>query len=431
MTKFIINEFLSLRLIKDKTEIFINGRSFHQCKFLMINIQVDEIEHYDEIGSIDEAADILGWKYEGQEGVKYEIDPETEFWGHCSNLQAWYENDYDTRLLHSNLSFPLLKKLTEIGDPVAKRVLKKEIVERFASGYPTTIACIFEEHLLDYLNGEEREQIISDNFPMILKAIEKLPEKGEFSFLSTLIDESKGTGLIEENYLSFLGFIDKFLDEDIYDVYKYILKLAQNKGLKKEDFLTFLESIKKLPDKDKYDAFSDILKISRWIEDYFLVFLEIIEKIPHEAKFNALYELIRSIRGTQLVKKFYSQIEAQFLVLIEDIHKIGSQNNQKLFLWLLEIGNMTGLIKEHYPIFLRSIDMLKSEEKIIISTTIIIEMEGTEFENESAFIEWKQKILGKNKIRKARLNMFIRFFQIIFVLFIVLVVVTILSRSSR
>ncbi|MCJ7648388.1 MAG: hypothetical protein MUP85_07230, partial [Candidatus Lokiarchaeota archaeon] len=95
------------------------------------------------------------------------------------------------------------------------------------------------------------------------------------------------------------------------------------------------------------------------------------------------------------------------------------------------IGNMTGLIKEHYPIFLRSIDMLKGEEKIIISSTIIIEIEGTEFENEIAFIEWKQKILGKNKIRRVRLSIFIRFLQILFVLFIVFVVVTILYRSSR
>ena len=431
MKEFIINEFLSLRLLKDKTEIFIGGRRFHQCKFLMIKILVNEIDHFDEIGSIDEAADILGWAYEGQEGVRYEINPETEFWGHCSNLQAWYENDYDTRLLHSNLSFPLLKKLTEIGDPIAKRVLKKEIVERFTSGYPTTIACIFEEHLLDYLNGEEREHIISENFPMILKAIEKLPEKGGFSFLSTLIDESKGTGLIVENYLSFLGFLEKFPDDDIYDVFKYLLKLAEDKGLNKEQFLTFLESIKKLPDKDKYDAFSYILKISQWIEDYFLVFLEIIEKIPHEAKYNALYDLIRSIQGTKLVKKFYSQIETQFLVLIEDIHKIGSQNNHNLFLWLLEIGNMTGLIKEHYPIFLRSIDMLKGEEKFIISSTIIIEIEDTEFENEIAFIEWKQKILGKNKIRKIRLSIFIRFLQIMSVFYIILIVGIILFRASR
>ncbi|MHA1478024.1 MAG: hypothetical protein ACTSPU_07475, partial [Promethearchaeota archaeon] len=111
MKEFIINNYLSLRLEYNETNIYVNGENFKQCKFILLNIPMDETERFDEIESIDEAADILGWTEERQVGVEYEIDPETEFWGHCSNLQAWYEHNYDTRLLHSNLSFPLLKKL--------------------------------------------------------------------------------------------------------------------------------------------------------------------------------------------------------------------------------------------------------------------------------------------------------------------------------
>jgi cell division control protein 6 len=125
---------------------------------------MDETERFDEIESIDEAADILGWTEERQVGVEYEIDPETEFWGHCSNLQAWYEHNYDTRLLHSNLSFPLLKRLAEVGDPIANRVFKEEIVKRFESGYPTVIKYIIKEKLLEYLNREELRLIIDQGF---------------------------------------------------------------------------------------------------------------------------------------------------------------------------------------------------------------------------------------------------------------------------
>ena len=50
------------------------------------------------------------------------ITPEQEFWGHRSNIQAWVECEYDTRLLHSNLSFPLLKALSDAGDPKAKAI---------------------------------------------------------------------------------------------------------------------------------------------------------------------------------------------------------------------------------------------------------------------------------------------------------------------
>ena len=53
------------------------------------------------------------------------LDPKTEFIGHCSNLQAWYENGYNLGILHSSLSFPLLKVLSMEGDSRAKMVLKE------------------------------------------------------------------------------------------------------------------------------------------------------------------------------------------------------------------------------------------------------------------------------------------------------------------
>jgi len=164
MKEFIINSYLSLRLDYNQTNIYVNGERFEQCKFILLNIPMDETERFDDIESIDEAADILGWTEERQLGVVYKIDPDTEFWGHCSNLQAWYEHNYDTRLLHSNLSFPLLKKLAEVGDPIANRVFKEEIVKRLESGYPTVIKYIIKEKLLEYLNREELRLVIDQGF---------------------------------------------------------------------------------------------------------------------------------------------------------------------------------------------------------------------------------------------------------------------------
>jgi len=42
---------------------------------------------------------------------KFLIKPREEFWGHCSNLQAWIEFDYHPELLHSSLTIPILKRL--------------------------------------------------------------------------------------------------------------------------------------------------------------------------------------------------------------------------------------------------------------------------------------------------------------------------------
>ncbi|MFX0075992.1 MAG: leucine-rich repeat domain-containing protein [Candidatus Hermodarchaeota archaeon] len=79
---------------------------------------------FNELESIDE---IL---FEMREPSEVSIPPEMEFWGHCSNLQVWYENNYNSRLLDRNLSFPLLKKLNEVGDTQARIALKTEIMER-------------------------------------------------------------------------------------------------------------------------------------------------------------------------------------------------------------------------------------------------------------------------------------------------------------
>ncbi len=132
--EFTINNNIKLKLEEDKTNIYINGCLFQQCKFLLINIPIDENKSYNEIRSIDDAAEKLDTSLEGSNIEKFSISPEEEFWAHCSNLQAWYENEYDTRLLHSSLSFALLKKLYDLGDPLVRKKYKEEITQRFLFG---------------------------------------------------------------------------------------------------------------------------------------------------------------------------------------------------------------------------------------------------------------------------------------------------------
>ncbi|KKK50943.1 hypothetical protein LCGC14_3119990, partial [marine sediment metagenome] len=60
-----------------------------------------------------------------------------------------------TCLLHSNIAFRLLKKLTEVGDPLAEKVFKEEIVKRLNSGYAPVIYYLIEERYTDYLSRED------------------------------------------------------------------------------------------------------------------------------------------------------------------------------------------------------------------------------------------------------------------------------------
>ncbi|MFW9952719.1 MAG: hypothetical protein ACFFKA_21575, partial [Candidatus Thorarchaeota archaeon] len=178
--KFRVNQFLSVKLEKEtwgdaRTTLYVAGQPFIQCKFLLLNIPITEVSSFDQIASIDEAAEMIDGDAE-QEIRKIEIPPEVEFWGHCSNLQVWYENNYDTRLIHSNLAFPLLRKLTEAGDPLAKEVFKGEIIDRYKNGTEKTREFLRAEGFVSSLPLDERLNLLldSENFSALLELSEQV-----------------------------------------------------------------------------------------------------------------------------------------------------------------------------------------------------------------------------------------------------------------
>ena len=168
---YVVNDFLKLRLEQGRTHIYVKNRLFMQCMYLLLNIPTNKIRQYDNIDSIDEAAEVLDRSMEGGGRGVYQISPEEEFRGHCSNIQAWYENDYDTRILHRNLAFPLLKRLTDAGDPLARKRFKEEIALRYASGHHTVMMFLIHNGYLKYLTSNELECLLDDNQLPILNTL--------------------------------------------------------------------------------------------------------------------------------------------------------------------------------------------------------------------------------------------------------------------
>ncbi len=132
---FKINENILLKLIEEETIIFVNGEPFLQCKSLIVNIPTSVIKDLSTINSIDELQHIKDNHLSYFNELVPLVTPEQEFWGHCSNIQVWVEHDYDNRMIHSNLAFPLLKQLTKVGDPKARKVFKDEIIEGLLEGF--------------------------------------------------------------------------------------------------------------------------------------------------------------------------------------------------------------------------------------------------------------------------------------------------------
>ncbi|MFX1419295.1 MAG: hypothetical protein ACFE9N_10285 [Promethearchaeota archaeon] len=194
MVKYTINKFLDLKFENGKTNIYVDNKLFMHCKYILLNIPSDKNEDLTDVNSIDDAVEKLDRSFEIPGGKIIRINPEILFWAHCSNFQAWHENNYDTCLIHSNLAFPLLKELTKAGDRIATLVFKEEIAKRFESKNLSVIQFLLYNDYLDYLNEEEIEivlyQIEENLFEIIIYQIRELMKSmiTNYGKLKELID---------------------------------------------------------------------------------------------------------------------------------------------------------------------------------------------------------------------------------------------------
>ena len=238
--EFKINDFLTLKLQNNRTNIYVKNRIFTQCMYLLLNIPVDRIRDYDPIDSIDEAAEVLDRSLEGSRS-QHLITPEEEFVGHCSNIQVWAENDYDTRILHRNLAFPLLKRLSDVGDPIAKKKFKEEIALRYSSGHSTVNMFLSQNGYLKYLSSEELECLLDDN---------KLPILGEISISFKRILDSVEDNDIDKYVQGSTRYLKNNLGiHNIPFVISYILKDFSENHRKKlvRSVFNCLKTDKKFP----------------------------------------------------------------------------------------------------------------------------------------------------------------------------------------
>lgn len=260
MKEFQINKYITLKIENGRTNIYVKRELFRYCTILVLNIPATKISDFDKIQSIDELSDNQNDDLDGSSNDSISIPLDVIFWGHCSNLQAWYEYDYNTRLLHRNLSFPLLKRLTEVGDPLARRVFKEEIAKRFASNHLQTTEYLLNEGYLDYLNQEELEILIinSNSNLKSLEEIQEIIDSGYFNDLNRLelLYYSKGRNIsIKKLNIKFIenfsaifdqGFPITFVLNNRSILYNLFFPLIKKISKEDEDIKTlFLEEIDK------------------------------------------------------------------------------------------------------------------------------------------------------------------------------------------
>ncbi|MHA2035618.1 MAG: hypothetical protein ACW98X_04235 [Promethearchaeota archaeon] len=211
MLKYTINDFLELKLEDEKTNIYVDNELFIQCKYLLVNISMNQYEELKEFNSIDEVIDKLDNSLEYSK--RNSISSEVQFWGHCSSLQAWYENNYDCSLVDSNLAFPLLRKLAVAGDVLANRVFKEEIAIRLETGYISTVRFLLFNGYLSFLDREELDCVFTQSS---LSIVESLIEELQLLMISPL-----GNFMAINELLDLVLFIDlKFNQKILIEIFK-------------------------------------------------------------------------------------------------------------------------------------------------------------------------------------------------------------------
>lgn len=226
MQEFRVNNYISLKLENKKTIIYVDNEKFKQCKYLLLKIVVEEMQSFNDIESIDEVAERLDKTLEGDGLKQIKIPPEVEFWGHCSNLQVWSENNYNTRLLHSNIAFPLLKKLYLLGDLIAKKVFREEIVKRIENGNSQVTMYLVEEEYINHLDRDEfLFSLLNHNDAEIMHDLEN-----QFNMIFDVtfcIEHDKpNTMVIEDKNVIGLNFSTKEISNEIEKVILSLSKLS-------------------------------------------------------------------------------------------------------------------------------------------------------------------------------------------------------------
>ena len=179
-----INKYFEVKLEEGKTNIYICGHFFRHCKYILVDIERSNISMYSD-SSIDDIAEYLGHDLEKKSKSPTRISPEVEFWAHCSNLEVWANNDYNSKFLHRNIAFPMLKELSKAGDPLAIKVFKEEIVKRICSWKYNVVTYLIEEDYLQFLDSKEALfifdtlsetpiEILAENFNFIVKVLDFL-----------------------------------------------------------------------------------------------------------------------------------------------------------------------------------------------------------------------------------------------------------------
>jgi hypothetical protein len=106
--RFVVNEHLDVvwDTSEERVQVLVDENPVLHCSFLVANVSASD----STVKSIDDLAERAGAHELENKDLRKMLSIEEGIQAHASNIQAWAEHGYDTRLLHSNIAFTLLKR---------------------------------------------------------------------------------------------------------------------------------------------------------------------------------------------------------------------------------------------------------------------------------------------------------------------------------
>ncbi|KKM76963.1 hypothetical protein LCGC14_1374860 [marine sediment metagenome] len=324
-----------MRLENGKTITYIKDEPVIQCKSLFL-VNPQQIRQLDEITSIDDVITIN--KGEEISSKELGITPEEEFWGHCSNLQAWAENDYDTTILHSELAFELLAILVDVGDKKAKKVFKKELMKRFEMGYLNTFHILLLSDNMNFLNREEQLKVMFNSNINLRREINETLEKNNcnstiaLEILMDLINRYKDLGAKEYikkvfkdhykesnevatfaliDFYGFLKFLKLFKNDELTNLLcevdseptKRFLKALKRLGITRGKFTDLITELHNIDKNKTFFLLKELIEYNEpEIKEKRLVKIVIRRIIENISKYQNLHNLTKSSK--KIIEKF-------------------------------------------------------------------------------------------------------------------------------
>ncbi|MHA1479374.1 MAG: hypothetical protein ACTSPU_14360, partial [Promethearchaeota archaeon] len=310
MLEYKVNEFLTLKLEEHKTYIYVNNERRDFTK--IFNIHKIKEKYFKYVDSIEEAVfrfDVLdNYNYDAlEEDEEISNSSEEEFRDHCSILQTWLDNDFDTSdigtsLLQTYLLLYLSEmcRYADIDNPLVIEFIKNEITKRIDSGSYNIVLFLFDQSFFYFFSQEEVENFdwdrIFSGFVLFCKHVDNIKYDEDYY------------DFVDEFNLHHQDWRFSYIDDYISKLRNYLKFL--NRGA--PHFPRLLSSIKELDIDLQYFIISLLLSTDVSI-DFFIaqIILNLIQRLDINLLFQKIIDLFNNT--------FYPHLNENILLSLKKI----------------------------------------------------------------------------------------------------------------